>query len=147
MDINKAVKYLDDHAEDDSTGQCAKYVREALEAGGLDLTHHPRSAKDYGPTLLANGFKKTYEFQQIKSPKEELDASSVNVSHSPGPADQEYVSQKGDVAIIQPYDGGRTDGHITMYDGTQWVSDFKQRDMWGGPGYRKNKPPCIVYRP
>ena len=49
--------------------------------------------------------------------------------------------------MIQPYKGGDPNGHITMYDGEDWLSDFVQRDMWGGPGYRENKPNCIIYRP
>jgi type VI secretion system secreted protein VgrG len=147
MDINAAVKYLDDNTEDSSTGRCALYVRRALEAGGVDLTHHPFSAKDYGPTLLTNGFSKFFEFQQIKPPTEAADGATVKVSHSRSTSDQQYVPKKGDVAVIQPYQGGDSNGHIAMYDGAQWVSDFKQRDMWGGAGYRKYKPPCIVYRP
>ena len=43
-------------------------MRNALEAGGLKPTHHPFSAKDYGPTLLANGFTKFYEFKEIVKP-------------------------------------------------------------------------------
>ncbi|MFN4329805.1 MAG: hypothetical protein ACK4FF_13110 [Limnobacter sp.] len=38
------------------TGQCAKFVRLALQAGGFKLVHQPISAKDYGPTLAAAGF-------------------------------------------------------------------------------------------
>ena len=34
-----------------------------------------------------------------------------------------------------------------MHDGKQWVSDFKQRDLYGGPGYRNNNASYSVYRP
>ena len=57
-----------------------------------------------------------------------------------------YTPKAGDVVVIQPYTGGRTHGHIAMYDGTSWVSDFVQNDMWGGPGYRKNQPSKTIYR-
>lgn len=33
---------------------------------------------------------------------------------------------KGDVAIIQPYTGGNTAGHMAIFDGHYWWSDFKQ---------------------
>lgn len=133
LDIDKAVKYLDDNAEDGSTSQCAKYVREALAAGGLVINPHPVNAKDYGPTLTHNGF------------------TAVVTA--------DYKAKKGDITVIQNYPAG-TDpatkqayaassvaGHIAMFDGTQWVSDFKQIDMWGGPGYRKHQPAYTIYRP
>lgn len=133
LKIDAAVKYLDDNAEDGSTGLCAKYVREALAAGGLVINPHPVYAKSYGPFLTVNGFAAVVQ--------------------------KDYVATKGDIAVIQDYPAGvdpatkkafsASDpaGHITMYDGTQWVSDFKQIDMWGGPGYRKHQPDYQVYRP
>lgn len=27
-------------------------------------------------------------------------------------------------------------GHIAMYNGEQWISDFPQNDFWGGSAYR-----------
>lgn len=56
LDINKFVKWLDDHAHDKSTGHCAEYFRKGLEAGGLDTTGRPNLAKDYGPFLQKLGF-------------------------------------------------------------------------------------------
>ncbi|GJK84389.1 hypothetical protein GT695_00415 [Citrobacter amalonaticus] len=29
---------------------------------------------------------------------------------------------------------------------SEWYSDFRQRDMWAGPGYRAAKPAYIIYR-
>ncbi|SDJ71479.1 type VI secretion system secreted protein VgrG [Dyella jiangningensis] len=120
LDIDKAVNQLDSAANDQSTRRCAQYVRQALNAGGLKLSSYPAQAKAYGPTLLSNGF------------------GTVEKNG--------YVPQKGDIAVIQDYPGGSPEGHITMYDGTQWVSDFKQRDMWSGPGYRSHQPSYEIYR-
>ena len=64
-----------------------------------------------------------------------------------GVASQGYQPQKGDVVVIQSYAGGDPNGHVAMYDGTTWISDFRQRDMWGGPGYREKMPPYVIYRP
>ena len=121
FDIDKAVKYLDENAEVGPIGKCATYIRKALEAGGLDLSSRPLSAKDYGSYLQHMGF------------------SSIVLDN--------YRPAKGDIVVIQNYKGGDIHGHIAMFDGAQWVSDFKQRDMWGGPGYRNNKPSHEVYRP
>jgi len=111
---------LSENAESKSKGRCAAYVRRALEAGGLDSTGHPSVAKDWGNTLEKNGFKSLSQ--------------------------KNYTAQKGDVVVIQSYKGGNPAGHMAAHDGNQWISDFKQRDMWAGPGYRKNKPPYLIYR-
>ncbi|EJP2127825.1 hypothetical protein NUZ96_002988 [Salmonella enterica] len=44
------------------------------------------------------------------------------------------MPREGDVIIIQPYAGA------------EWYSDFKQRDMWAGPGYRAARPSYTIYR-
>lgn len=104
-----------------SQGKCATNVRKALEAAGLDTSGHPVSAKDYGPTLEKNGFK------------------SVGKDG--------YVPQKGDIVVMQPVPGARSqDGHIAVFNGKQWVSDFKQPGFWPGPGYRNAKPGYTIYR-
>ncbi len=132
LDIAKAVKALDANAQDKPANKCAHYVRLALKAGGIDINPYPLFACNYGPPLLANGFKEV-------------------------PA-KDYKPVAGDVVVIQPYPAG-TDkhgkhynashpaGHIAMYDGTIWVSDFKQRDMMAGPGYRAHATSFQVYRP
>ncbi|WP_232657337.1 glycoside hydrolase family 104 protein, partial [Tenacibaculum maritimum] len=65
LDLNKAIEGLNKRAGDmvTSVGKCAKYVRWALEAGGMETwgkakaDQRPGSAKDYGPFLLHKGFK------------------------------------------------------------------------------------------
>lgn len=52
----------------------------------------------------------------------------------------------GDVAIIQPIPG-HPHGHMTMYNGSIWISDFKQYNgLYPGPSYRKHKPVFTIYR-
>lgn len=125
MDIDKAVKHLDDNAEDESQGYCATYVHEAISAGGVRIIPpKPAYAKNYGPTLEAAGFARI-------------------------PVDN-YVPQKGDVILIQNYPGGNIAGHMEMYNGTSWVSDFKQKSIHGiypGSTYAKLKPAYAIYRP
>ena len=123
FDIDKAVAYLITHKEPGSVRECAKYVRLALVAGGIDTTGAPVPAKNYGPFLMSASFR---------------------------PVAAELLTQwdfaKGDIVVIQPYTGGSVYGHIAMYTGDQWISDFAQRDMWGGPGYRNAKPAHVVFR-
>jgi hypothetical protein len=115
--VDAAVTYLDSHASGHSLSRCAEYTRNAIEHGGVILARH-NSAKDYGRSLELEGF--------------------VEV-----PGHDDY--KRGDVVVIQPI-SGHPHGHMAMYDGHQWVSDFKQRTMYPGESYRAQKPPFIVYR-
>lgn len=118
-DVKAAVTHLKTHARAGSHGQCARYVRVAVEAGGVRLVHHV-SAKDYGSSLVKVGFV----------------------------AQGKLISgfRTGDVAIIQPIKG-HPHGHMCMYDGGHWISDFKQmHGFYPGAGYRKHKPPYEIYR-
>lgn len=120
MSWNKeaAVSYLRSHALGHSHSECAKFTRLAILAGGVKVPNTDY-AKDYGAELLRAGFS-------------ELPSGSTLLS--------------GDVAVIQPYSGGNGIGHMTMYDGTQWISDFVQKSMYPGPGYRKMQPSFKIYR-
>jgi type VI secretion system secreted protein VgrG len=100
-------------------GLCAKHVRLALAAGGLKPITWPEPAKDWGPTLLSLGFTQV--------------------------SDADYTPLLGDIIVIQPPKGNAS-GHMEGYDGTNWVSDFVQREMWPGPSYRAEKPAYTIYR-
>jgi hypothetical protein len=123
FDADKAVSNLIANKKKGSTGLCATHVRQALAAGGLDTSGNPVSAKDYGPFLLNKQFKAITGADVAKA-----------------------AFAKADIVVIQPYVGGSAHGHIAMYSGAAWISDFQQRDIWGGGGYRKNKPAHAVYR-
>jgi type VI secretion system secreted protein VgrG len=119
FDVDKAIAYLETHAHTKPTHHCAKYVRLSLAAGGIILTNAPLEAKNYGSVLMLHGFERIMDLP---------------------------LPQKGDIAVIQDYSGGSVEGHITMYTGKRWISDFIQLDMWGGSGYRANKPHYAIYR-
>ena len=117
--VNKAIATLNSNAstpaelKNKSKGKCATYVRLALEAGGIDTSGHPVNAKDYGPHLTKWGFH---------------EISRTN-----------YKPQIGDIRVWQNYEGGNPAGHIDMYNGKDWVSDFIKPNPNGpGPQYRKH---------
>jgi hypothetical protein len=83
----------------------------AIAAGGINILN-TEFAKDYGNSLLKAGF------------------TALPSSSNP---------EKGDVVVIQPYPGSRLQaGHMAMFDGKTWYSDFKQKDLYPGNGYRRN---------
>ncbi len=123
-DIDKAVSYIISNAEPNSVARCGKYVRLAIRAGGIDTkdrpgsTYHAKAYKDYLPK---KGF------------------SIVSTDN--------YL--KGDIAVFEAFQGERKyheSGHIQMYTGSQWVSDFKQKSFWAGSDYRKAKPNYVILR-
>lgn len=116
--INTAVDHAKRYANARSLGRCAEYTREAISAGGVQIGH-TNSAKDYGILLENAGFK------------------AIGIGEN---------LLAGDVVIIQPYPGGNPNGHMAIFDGTTWYSDFRQRDMWAGPGYRSAHPSYVIYR-
>ncbi|EBW6663784.1 CHAP domain-containing protein [Citrobacter farmeri] len=117
-DIRAATNYAKQHAHAHSIRQCAEYTRKAIHAGGIDIGHTGH-AKDYGSLLINAGFRPVSPYESPRA---------------------------GDVVILQPYVGGNASGHMAIFDGQEWYSDFRQRDMWAGPGYRTAKPQYTIYR-
>ena len=126
LDVDKALKWLTDNSLPPyGNGICATHIRKGLEAGGFATAGHPAAAKDWGPTLTRGGFKAL--------------ASTAG-----------YVPVKGDVAVIQGVStGAGRAGHIEMFDGKDWVSDFIQprgKEIYPGPQYRAETPSYVIYR-
>lgn len=121
-DVDKAITYLSEHAQSSSQHECARYVRLAIQAGGCPTYLHPASAKDYDVFLPKLGF------------------AEISITG--------YKPAKGDIIVIKPTKNkaGHDHGHIAMYNGEQWVSDFKQRDMYGGSIYRKKGTEYHLFR-
>ncbi|WP_226331377.1 hypothetical protein [Klebsiella grimontii] len=111
--------------------RCAHYVKVALVSGGLSAKNSGiNSAKDYGPWLVENNFKPVEGVTTV------ISGGVYSISGQ----------QAGDVAIIQAV-GKHTDGHMTMFDGAKWVSDFVQdRGFYPGPAYRGNSVAYKLYR-
>lgn len=123
IDVNQFAIHLRSNAQHGSQQQCAKFVRLALQDAGAKTVSHPRDAKDWGPTLLRNGFH------------------TVTVEKP-----ETFLPMKGDVAVIQPTSSGGS-GHIQGFDGKNWISDFVQTGFWPGQSYRTERPSHVVYRP
>ncbi|WP_168794924.1 CHAP domain-containing protein [Paraburkholderia aromaticivorans] len=112
-----AANYVSSHAAPMSTGNCAKFVRLAIERGGI-VIDRTRDAKGYGQSLISAGF---YEINSA------------------------YL-QKGDVVVIQPI-ANHPAGHMAMFDGQIWVSDSKQyHGFYPSQQYRTVQPTYKIYR-
>lgn len=120
-DLDAAIAHLQNAAHEHSKSRCGEYVHKAIDAGGIRLNtaYNPNgvSASGYGPILRHAGFLTV-------APGEKL--------------------QKGDVVVFQPVKG-HPDGHVAMFDGKQWISDYKQDSIYAASAY-KNGAPYVVYR-
>ena len=98
-DVSKAADYATNNANTKSTGYCARAVANALEHGGFTFQ---RQSSAY--MYHTNGVLSNLGFKQI--PKD-----------SP---------QKGDI-YVEDKTKTHPHGHIAIYDGKNWVSDFIQK--------------------
>ena len=106
FNLDASLQHLRSHAHSASTGHCAKYVRQALEAGGMDMRGRPNNANGY------IGFLQNKGYQQVSS--------------GSGGSLGGYTPQAGDI-IVYKANAKHRYGHIAMYDGQSWYSDFKQK--------------------
>jgi hypothetical protein len=112
-----AARYATEHAEKKSVGMCALYVRKAIIAGGIPL-YVGGDAWSYKYTLPILNF------------------------HQVGKMSEREV---GDIVVFQPI-GGRKYGHIAIWNGKQWVSDFKQRNLIVHSDYLDDGCEYAIYR-
>ena len=99
-DINAAADYVSSHAGAQSQHRCAEFVANALQYGGGFVFDRQRSAYMYH----TNGILSKLGFTEIDRPSSPL---------------------KGDV-YVQMNTASHGDGHMAMYDGRNWCSDFRQ---------------------
>jgi hypothetical protein len=128
FDMDRAITALDQNASKNqaATGWCAQYLRQALEAGGFDTRGHPESAYGYGDFLTKRG--------------------AVPVASSPDASTpQNYTPQAGDIAVFAN-GNGHDNGHVQMYDGNGWVSDWHQQAPYSPFRKPETTTPSIVYR-
>ena len=119
-DIEKAVEHLNKKAKSKSIERCALYVRQAINAGGIfGLNGHAMTYYNEKKLEIA-GFTKIGD-----------DINSIGL-------------KKGDIVAFAAVKG-HSYGHIAMWNGEQWVSDFKQKSFWVAPQYEKEKK-YVLYR-
>lgn len=94
-----AARLASSAAHGRSQGRCALYVRKALQSAGYEFTPQASAYMYANGTLQGAGF--------------------VQISAS------NYRPQVGDVVVFDRT-GKHPHGHIQIYDGSDWVSDFRQ---------------------
>src|SRR5256885_14874475 len=107
--VDNAVATLQTNARASSAGYCARYVRDAIGAGGIAL-QRTRDAKDYGTSLVAAGFTR-YD------------------------AMPEGGYKKGDVAVMEGFTSSPA-RPMQMFGGSVRVSGFQHDGFLGRARHR-----------
>jgi len=104
LNPEKLASWMDAHALAYSSHHCALFCRLGMEAAGMSTADRPLSgdAADYGPFLLRHG------------------AQVVPLNS--------FTPQVGDTVIFDKT-AQHPAGHMEMYDGHHWVSDFMQHSF------------------
>lgn len=102
-DIKGAADFARNHAPG-TKGACARYVANAFESIGLNFQ---RQSSAY--MYHTNGVLKDMGFGVVSQ------------------GQSGYSAQKGDVCVINKF-GSHKHGHICIFDGQNWVSDFVQNN-------------------
>lgn len=110
FDILAAVTKLNDSAHSKSTGYCARYVANALEAGGVKFKRQ-RSAHDYHAKDVLS--KAGWHEVPMYNGEFLVNGGTPNI---------------GDI-VIEEATKNHKYGHIQMWNGHNWVSDFYQRGL------------------
>lgn len=119
-DLNLACQWILNNSFDGTKHKCAKWVRSAIDVGfGTNPNGNnsytgahgrPEWAYSYSTFLPKIGFKK-------------VASMTSNEANS-------YTPQKGDIAVYKMGTKSDYPGHICMWTGSKWCSDFKQRNMY-----------------
>lgn len=129
LNIGTAISYASSHALTSPSGRCAYYVRKALAAGGITSleSSHPGHAYQYGSYLKKAGFTAVY-----------TGVYKTGMSSISG-------LKAGDIVVFQPV-AGHPSGHIAIYDGRNWISDYRQVRM-SSNDKNYNGGSFTIYRP
>ena len=105
---DRTVDYATRNAASHSRTMCAGYVIRAMWHGGCPMGLVPAYA--YNKILPQMGF------------------DEVSISH--------YTPRRGDISVL-PANSNSSFGHIAIYDGKQWISDFKQKSIYPSGAYKE----------
>lgn len=112
FNTERAVNHLNNNALFKSKCCCAWFVMRAIQAGGIPIGILP--AWGYKYVLPFYGFANITDLEEAK------------------------VLKKGDIVVF-PAIKGHPYGHIAMWNGEQWVSDFKQKNIICAKAYKNCK--------
>ena len=106
--IQLACNWIHTNSKATSQHACARFVRKAIEAGGISTSGRPNWAWHYISYLPSLGFKFLCKAKRN---------------------DPDYKPEPGDIAVYMKNGDRNVPGHICMWTGKNWCSDFKQNNM------------------
>lgn len=129
-DVDKSIQTIVKNSKPTSQHACAKFVRMALVAGGINTNGNPIAAQDYH----FKGFLEKIGFRLIATLPNRTEQDKWTGTNS----------VPGDIAVMQA--PSHNNGHICMWTGKQWISDFRQNHMRPYTSAGRNTETCWIYR-
>lgn len=120
-DSQRAARFITKYSLDKSHESCAGWVMAAIIAGGE-------------PCILLRGCDYEYLLPLIGFEEIVTDGTQDR---------DNYKGQVGDIVVF-PAKGKHIFGHIAMWNGERWISDFKQKHFFCATAYRKT--PYKIFR-
>jgi hypothetical protein len=120
LDVGKAIRHLKANAKASSIHRCSEYVKNALKAGGI-----PYESCDASDCKKERFIKDDcYKLYDSKPGDYGVGGNKMNSNW-----------ERGDIVIIDNF-GEHKYGHIAMWVGNQWISDFRQAncDIYANSG-------------
>ena len=120
--IQAACNWLHKHAFNSSQHVCAKFVRSAIDVG---FNTNPNGNDSY----TGNHGRPDWAWKYINFlPK--IGFKFVDkVDNSYNGENGKYSPEPGDIAVYTKGGDTHVPGHICMWTGAEWASDFRQRNM------------------
>ena len=110
FNVNMATRHLTENALSRSHNCCAWFVMRAMQSGGC-------------PSIILPAWAYRYYLPTVGWKEISIDS---------------YEPQKGDICVF-PYKRHHIFGHIAMWNGEQWISDFKQKSIIVNSAYSDYK--------
>lgn len=120
--IRNACQWLQSNSHSASTHRCAKYVRSAIDVG---FNTDPNDCNLKSPTCsytLKKG-RPTWAWMYINF------LPTIGFKHIGTYTQNGYTPEPGDIAVYFKDGNDKVPGHICMWTGVKWCSDFKQNNM------------------
>lgn len=102
-------------------------------------------AQDHSTGLCAHYVSEAIRYGGVNIPNTPYARDMGNTLLLAGFQSMDENSDIGDIAVIQPVQG-HPYGHVCIYDGSNWISDFIQQTMYPGQAYRDAQAPYVIFR-
>lgn len=135
-DLRKACEWLHQVAKSSSQHICATYVRAAIDVGFHTDPGKVTNTQFGKPSYTGSQGQSTDRFNKQRRGRPGWAWEYISYLPTIGfkcigkvSKNSNFTPEPGDIAVYQKGSNPNVPGHICMWTGAEWASDFKQRNM------------------